>query len=115
MKDKGTTTISPAYYTDLEPLICCDQLSKLARKQDLSKNDHRRHPGTALATGRDLQVISKEEHVYTGRELENLDGPELQQVVKTSRQFARVAPEHKLKLVKALQANGEVVAMTGEE
>lgn len=72
------------------------------------------HPGTALATGRDLQLAGKDERVYTGRELENLDGPELQQVVKSSSLFARVAPEHKLKLVKALQANGEVVAMTGD-
>jgi len=50
----------------------------------------------------------------TGPELEAMTDAELQQAVRTTRVFARASPEHKIRLVRALQANGEVVAMTGD-
>ncbi len=50
----------------------------------------------------------------TGPELETMSDAELQQAVRSTRVFARASPEHKIRLVRALQANGEVVAMTGD-
>jgi calcium-translocating P-type ATPase len=50
----------------------------------------------------------------TGRELDTLDDGQLEQAAGEGTVFARVAPEHKLRLVRALQARGEVVAMTGD-
>ena len=50
----------------------------------------------------------------TGAELETLDGEALSHRVRAARVFARVVPEEKLRLVEALKANGEVVAMTGD-
>ena len=71
------------------------------------------HPATAAAIGRELKFINAD-RVITGKELQNLNEKELQEVVKNTNIFARVSPEDKLNLVKALQANGEVVAMTGD-
>ncbi|MFV7236061.1 cation-translocating P-type ATPase [Flavobacterium sp. ZB4R12] len=71
------------------------------------------HPATAAAIGRELGFINAD-RVITGKELQNLNAQELQEVVKNTNIFARVSPEDKLNLVKALQANGEVVAMTGD-
>ncbi|MGI5865130.1 MAG: HAD-IC family P-type ATPase, partial [Myxococcales bacterium] len=50
----------------------------------------------------------------TGAELQRMDDAELEKVVKKTSVFARVAPEHKLRIVRALKAHGEVVAMTGD-
>jgi Ca2+-transporting ATPase len=71
------------------------------------------HPSTASAIGRELG-FKNAERVITGKELQNLNAVELQELVKNTNIFARVSPEDKLNLVKALQANGEVVAMTGD-
>ncbi|TDE29270.1 HAD family hydrolase [Flavobacterium ranwuense] len=71
------------------------------------------HPATAAAIGRELGFINAD-RVITGKELQNLNAQEIQEVVKNTNIFARVSPEDKLNLVKALQANGEVVAMTGD-
>jgi Ca2+-transporting ATPase len=71
------------------------------------------HPSTASAIGRELG-FENAERVITGKELQNLNAEELQEVVKNTNIFARVSPEDKLNLVKALQTNGEVVAMTGD-
>ncbi|MFE3849130.1 cation-translocating P-type ATPase [Flavobacterium sp. LB3P45] len=71
------------------------------------------HPATAGAIGRELGFINAD-RVITGKELQNLNAQEIQEVVKNTNIFARVSPEDKLNLVKALQANGEVVAMTGD-
>ena len=71
------------------------------------------HPSTAAAIGWELGFTNPDK-VVTGKELQNLNAEELQQVVKKTNIFARVSPEDKLNIVKALQANGEVVAMTGD-
>ncbi len=71
------------------------------------------HAGTACAIGREMG-ISDGSHAVTGAELEEAGDEELQKLVRDTDIFARTSPEHKLRLVKALQANGEVVAMTGD-
>jgi Ca2+-transporting ATPase len=72
------------------------------------------HPLTARAIGAAIGLASSESPVVLGRELEGCDPEQLQQLVARCNLFARVAPEQKLRIVKALQANGEVVAMTGD-
>ena len=71
------------------------------------------HPATAAAIGRELGLI-KADQVITGKELQKMNETELLEAVRNTNIFARVSPEDKLNLVKALQANGEVVAMTGD-
>jgi Ca2+-transporting ATPase len=70
------------------------------------------YPGTARNIGR--QVGLRPEQVVTGAELDTMTDAELRACVKTAGIFARVVPEQKLRLVEALKANGEVVAMTGD-
>ncbi len=69
--------------------------------------------GTARSIARQAG-LHENEHVLTGPELEGMEEPELQSAVKTVNVFARVVPEQKLRLVEALKANGEIVAMTGD-
>ncbi|MCF6148658.1 MAG: cation-transporting P-type ATPase [Candidatus Kuenenia sp.] len=71
------------------------------------------HALTALVIGAQLG-IGDGNTVLTGKELESLTDEELSFKVKKVDIFARVSPEHKLRLVQALQRNGEVVAMTGD-
>jgi magnesium-transporting ATPase (P-type) len=71
------------------------------------------HAGTAAAIAREMG-IGDGESVVTGAELEAASDDELREIVAGHDVFARTSPEHKLRLVTALQANGEVVAMTGD-
>ena len=71
------------------------------------------HAATAEAIGEQLGLGSAG-RAFTGARLAALDGGELRRVASTTNVFARVAPEHKLGLVRALQAEGQVVAMTGD-
>ncbi len=71
------------------------------------------HAGTATAIGREMG-ITDHDHAITGAELEAASDEQLRQVVRDHDIFARTSPEHKLRLVTALQANREVVAMTGD-
>jgi len=71
------------------------------------------HPLTAVAVARELGIGS-DGKVLTGLELDRMSVAELREVVGGVAVYARVAPEHKLKIVEALQANGEIVAMTGD-
>ena len=71
------------------------------------------HAITARAIGAQLG-IGNGQTVLTGGDLGKMDDAQLQSVVVNVDVFARASPEHKLRLVKALQANGEVVAMTGD-
>ena len=72
------------------------------------------HPTTAEAIGRQLGLLSSAQTVVLGCQLEGLSDVELQLAVDGTNVFARVAPEHKIRLVQALQAMGHVVAMTGD-
>jgi magnesium-transporting ATPase (P-type) len=70
------------------------------------------HAATARAIGDQLGIAG--DRALTGTELERLSDAELRDAVTTTDVFARASPEHKLRLVQALQANGEVAAMTGD-
>ncbi|OJW47665.1 MAG: carbonate dehydratase [Candidatus Accumulibacter sp. 66-26] len=72
------------------------------------------HAATALAIARQLGIAGPGDAVLGGRELAALDDDALRGVARTVKVFARVEPEQKLRLVRALQADGEVVAMTGD-
>ena len=71
------------------------------------------HHATARAIGMELN-LSANGKVVTGVELSKMSDAELDKAIQTTNIFARVAPEHKLRLVKALQNNNDVVAMTGD-
>ena len=71
------------------------------------------HLATAAAIGREMGLSDNLEAV-TGEVLEAASDEELRGLVRRHDVFARTSPEHKLRLVKALQANGDVVAMTGD-
>ncbi|MBZ0309634.1 MAG: HAD-IC family P-type ATPase, partial [Anaerolineae bacterium] len=72
------------------------------------------HPLTAQAIARDLGIIQDVDTVLTGRMLTDMSDADLEESVKTVSVYARVSPEHKLRIVRALQKQGQVVAMTGD-
>lgn len=72
------------------------------------------HAVTARAIGRQLGLSGGDDEVREGRELETLSDDELDDVVRHVNVYARVAPEHKLRLVERLKARGEIVAVTGD-
>jgi Ca2+-transporting ATPase len=72
------------------------------------------HARTAEAIGAQLGILGASSKAMTGAQLAQRDDTQLQEVVATTNVFARVAPEHKLRLVRALQKQGHVVAMTGD-
>jgi Ca2+-transporting ATPase len=72
------------------------------------------YPNTARAIAESIGLLRSGHHVLTGAQLEAMSDEELKEEVKKTDVYARVSPEHKLRIVNALQANGEVVAMTGD-
>ncbi|MBN2203436.1 MAG: cation-translocating P-type ATPase [Thermoleophilia bacterium] len=72
------------------------------------------HPGTAARIAKELGITDDGRRTLTGVELQELDAGELVAAVRESSVYARVAPEHKLRIVDALQADGRIVAMTGD-
>jgi len=74
------------------------------------------HATTAIAVAKELGMIDYTSvgAAITGAELDNLSDSELDQRLRSCRVFARVTPEHKMRIVKALRAQGHVVAMTGD-
>lgn len=72
------------------------------------------HALTARAIAADLGICSRKEHPVTGAELSTMSETELVECVASCHVFARVSPEHKVAIVRALQTRGEVVAMTGD-
>ena len=70
------------------------------------------YPATARAIARQAGLDA--EDLVTGEELEQLSEAELARRVRTATVFARIMPEQKLRIVNALKANGEIVAMTGD-
>jgi magnesium-transporting ATPase (P-type) len=72
------------------------------------------HATTALAIGRELGIAGPDERAVTGRELDSYDDPGLERLVEEVSVYARVSPEHKLRLTKALQRRRNVVAVTGD-
>ncbi len=72
------------------------------------------HPVTATSMAGRLGILDGEQSIITGRELDKLSEAEFKERVGVIRVYARVAPEQKLKIIKALQDRGEFVAMTGD-
>ncbi len=72
------------------------------------------HPGTAMAIAQRLGIASDDDSLITGDELVKLNDHEFSHRVEHIRVYARVSPKQKLRIVKALQENGEFVAMTGD-
>ena len=72
------------------------------------------HPETARAIARRLGLLDEHGEVLTGAELAKMPDAEFARHVRTVRVYARAAPEHKIRIVQALQAQGEFVAMTGD-
>ncbi len=71
------------------------------------------HPQTAMSIGQMLGITNSSQ-AMTGYQLEHMDDAALAKAAVEYDIFARTSPEHKLRLVKALQDNGEVVGMTGD-
>jgi Ca2+-transporting ATPase len=69
---------------------------------------------TAAAIARQLGIISSDEEVLTGTELNQMDDQQLNEAVKTVSVFARVSPEHKVRIVQAMKSNSKITAMTGD-
>jgi len=72
------------------------------------------HPNTAAAIAAELGIAPQGSRAMTGAQLQQLDERALEQTVRDTSVYARVNPEHKLRIVEALQRNGQVVAMTGD-
>ncbi|PSN15057.1 magnesium-transporting ATPase [filamentous cyanobacterium CCT1] len=72
------------------------------------------HQLTAMAIAQDLGIAERGAHSLSGADLEKMDQAELEAAVKEVNIYARVSPEHKLRIVKALQKDHQIVAMTGD-
>ncbi len=72
------------------------------------------HKITAVAIATQLGIISEGEEAITGAELEKMSDEELLEACERISVYARVAPEHKVRIVKAFQSQGKIVAMTGD-
>ncbi len=72
------------------------------------------HKITAMAIAKELGILEKEKEAITGNQLDNISDEELTKNIRKYSVYARVSPEHKVRIVKAWKANGETVAMTGD-
>jgi len=72
------------------------------------------HKLTAIAVAKEIGIFKEGDIALIGAELEKMRDEELERIVENVTVYARVAPEHKLKIVKAWKAKGHVVAMTGD-
>ncbi|WP_068449074.1 calcium-translocating P-type ATPase, PMCA-type [Caviibacter abscessus] len=72
------------------------------------------HKNTAFAIAKELNITKDINACMTGTELEKMTDEKLKEVVSKYRVFARVSPEHKVRIVKALKSNGNIVSMTGD-
>ena len=72
------------------------------------------HPQTALRIASDLRIVEPGATVLTGHDIDDMNDDDLRVAARTACVYARVAPEHKLRIVDALQADHQIVAMTGD-
>jgi Ca2+-transporting ATPase len=72
------------------------------------------HKITAVAVAKELGIMKKDSKVLTGEELDKLGEKGLERIVEHVAVYARVSPQHKIMIVKALKAKGQIVAMTGD-
>lgn len=72
------------------------------------------HKNTAVAIAKELGIANSIEQSMTGAEIDELSDEAFSQKINTYRVFARVSPEHKVKIIKAFKAKGNIVSMTGD-
>jgi len=72
------------------------------------------HPATAAAIARELNILEPGSRIVTGTDLRSMDDAQLDAIVDDVRVFARVDPDHKLRIVQSLQRKGHIAAMTGD-
>ena len=72
------------------------------------------HKITATAIARDLGILQNDSEAITGTELDKISDEDLKKNIRNYSVYARVAPEHKVRIVNAWQSQGEIVAMTGD-
>ncbi|MBQ8468187.1 MAG: calcium-translocating P-type ATPase, PMCA-type [Clostridia bacterium] len=72
------------------------------------------HPTTALAIAKELGIATSEEQVLTGKDIDNVSDKNLHKIIKHCTVFARVSPEHKTRLIKALKKSGNIVGFAGD-
>lgn len=72
------------------------------------------HPDTAFAIAKELKIAKNKNQVMTGSQIDRLSSNELAKIIDNFSVFARVTPEHKVKIVKAFKSQGKIVAMTGD-
>ena len=72
------------------------------------------HIATAKAIAKDLGILKNQDLAITGKELDKIPQKELEKTISNYSVFARVSPEHKVRIVEAFQKTGAVVAMTGD-
>ncbi len=72
------------------------------------------YPNTARAIGESIGLIQPGHSVFTGAQINDLNDEELRKAAETTDVYARVSPEHKMRIVDALRANRQIVAMTGD-
>ena len=95
----------------LEVKDAVDKCKKAGIKTVMITGDHKI---TAIASAKSLGILQSEEEALTGAELEKMSDEDLTKNIRKYSVYARVSPEHKVRIVKAWQANGEIVAMTGD-
>ena len=95
----------------LEVKDAVDKCEKAGIKTVMITGDHKI---TAIAIAKSLGILQSEEEALTGAELEKMSDEDLTKNIRKYSVYARVSPEHKVRIVKAWQANGEIVAMTGD-
>jgi Ca2+-transporting ATPase len=100
--------IDPARKEVIEAMAAC---RRAGIKPIMITGDHKI---TALAIARELGMLKEESLALSGDELDKLDQEEFEKQVEKIQVYARVSPEHKLRIVQAWKKKGEVVAMTGD-
>ncbi len=94
-----------------EAKISVEQCKKAGIRPVMITGDH---AGTALSVAKRIGIADDNSAVMTGSELEKISDAELALKIHNYSVFARVTPGHKMKIIKAFRANGEIVAMTGD-
>jgi len=100
--------IDPARKEVKEAIMTC---KKAGIKPIMITGDYK---DTAVAIALDLDLMEDEKEVLTGAEIDNTSDLDLQKVVENISVYARVSPEHKVRIVNALRKNGHITAMTGD-
>jgi Ca2+-transporting ATPase len=72
------------------------------------------HKMTAKAIAKELRIFEEGDLILTGKELEEIGEEAFEEIVENVKVYARVSPEHKMKIIEALKKKGEIVAMTGD-